>query len=250
VRSNGSIESMSLYPERPSRNSRPIAVFDIETTTDLQRVYLVGFFDGANYRYWESKPLHPANSRSALALFLEWYLGEPRPYWLYSHNGGNFDNVFVLAWLLAQPTSRFSAEIIPVNSCMLRLRLLDVHDPDTHWDFLDSFRLLPASLNALAKTFLGEQKVDIQHDYENLIRNPKRYEYLEGDCTLLFRVLTMFKAKLEEEIGGRLSLSTAACALKTFQQSFQEEVLFSASPNSDRLARAAYYGGRCEVFHK
>lgn len=180
-------------------------------------------------------------------MFLEWWLSMPREEWLYAHNGGNFDNVFTLAWLLSQDSGRFRAEIIPVQSCILRLRLIDAENPSTYWDFLDSFRLLPASLNALAKAFLAQQKVEIE-DYETLHTNPKRYAYLESDCRLLYGILTLFRDKLQDELGGQLSLSTAACAMKTFQQGFQKRVLHGGTPDSDRLARAAYYGGRCEVF--
>ena len=241
---------MSLYPKPKRPNNRRLAVYDIETTTDLSRVYMVGFFDGTEYRYWESKPLHPGHKQCALSLFLEWWLSSSREEWLYAHNGGNFDNVFTLAWLLSQSDSKFSAEIIPVQSCILRLRLYLRENPKIYWDFLDSFRLLPASLNALAETFLGKKKVDIGEDYETLMNNPKRYEYLEADCRLLYGVLVNFRTMLQDKIGGVLSLSTAACALKTFQQSFQEKMLHSGTPESDRIARDAYYGGRCEVFRR
>jgi len=241
---------MSLYPKPKRQNNRSIAVYDIETTTDLQRVYMVGYYDGNQYRFWETKPLPPTDEHSALALFLEWYFSNPRDEWLYAHNGGNFDNVFTLSWLLSQPTERFRAEVIPVQSCMLRLRVTRTESPKTYYDFLDSFRLLPASLNALAETFLGRGKVDIDNDYENLMRNPKRYEYLEADCKLLYDVIIMFRDKLQQEMGGTLSLSTAACALKTFQQGYQKKMLHSGTPESDRISRDAYYGGRCEIFRK
>lgn len=210
---------------------------------------MVGYYDGNEYRYWESKPLPPGNKRGALHHFLVWYFSQKRDEWLYAHNGGNFDNVFTLAWLLSLGGIRFSAEIIPVQSCMLRLRVIEKETNNTY-DFLDSFRLLPASLNALAETFLGKKKVDIGEDYETLMHNPKRYEYLEADCMLLYGVIMQFKDKLQNQMGGTLSLSTAACALKTFQQGFQKKMLHSGTEDSDRISRAAYYGGRCEVFRK
>lgn len=241
---------MSLYPKPKRPNNRRIAVYDIETTTDLSRVYMVGFFDGSTYRYWESKPMAPTNKRCALALFLEWWLSCNRQEWLYAHNGGNFDNVFTLAWLLGQNDGRFRAEIIPVQSCILRLRIIDVEKPSNYWDFLDSFRLLPASLDALAETFLNKKKVDIGMDYETLMNNPKRYEYLEADCRLLYGVIIKFREMLQNKLGGVLSLSTAACALKTFQQSYQAKMMHSGTIESDRIARCAYYGGRCEIIHR
>ena len=60
---------MSLYPTRASKNAARIAVYDLETTTDLQKVYLCGYYDGVKYRYWESKPLPPEHPDSAVALF-------------------------------------------------------------------------------------------------------------------------------------------------------------------------------------
>jgi hypothetical protein len=142
----------------------------------------------------------------------------------------------------------YSAELIPVQSTILRLRIIGAQGE--RWDFLDSFRLLPGSLDKLAQTFLGERKVDIKHDYENLMFNPMRYDYLRADCVLLYRILQKYRAKLEGEIGGRLALSIAGCAMKTFQMSHLEETLESGNAGSDRISRDAYYGGRVEVFKK
>ena len=237
---------MSLCPQRHSKNSIPIAVYDIETTTDLKKVYLVGYYDGTTYKYWESEPLSPENPDSALALFLGWYLSEPRKQWLYAHNGGNFDNVFTLRYVMSQ--NDLSAEIIPVQSTILRLRILD--DKHNKWDFLDSFRILPGSLDNLAQTFLGKKKVDINKDYENLMHNPMRYDYLKADCVLLYDILIEYRRRLEDKIGGRLALSIAGCAMKTFQMKHLKQELPSGSETSDRVSRDAYYGGRVEVFKK
>ena len=213
---------MSLCPQRHSKNSIPIAVYDIETTTDLKKVYLVGYYDGTTYKYWESEPLSPENPDSALALFLGWYLSEPRKQWLYAHNGGNFDNVFTLRYVMSQ--NDLSAEIIPVQSTILRLRILD--DKNRKWDFLDSFRLLPGSLDKLAETFLNKRKVDINKDYETLIHNPMRYDYLKADCVLLYDILIEYRKRLEDKIGGRLALSLAGCAMKTFQMKYLKQERF------------------------
>ena len=237
---------MSLCPQRHSKNSIPIAVYDIETTTDLKKVYLVGYYDGTTYKYWESEPLSPENPDSALALFIGWYLSEPRKQWLYAHNGGNFDNVFTLRYVMSQ--NDLSAEIIPVQSTILRLRILD--DKNRKWDFLDSFRLLPGSLDKLAETFLNKRKVDINKDYETLIHNPMRYDYLKADCVLLYDILIEYRKRLEDKIGGRLALSLAGCAMKTFQMKYLKQEIPSGSETSDRVSRDAYYGGRVEVFKK
>ena len=255
---------MSLYPTRASKNSARIAVYDLETTTDLQKVYLCGYYDGTTYRFWESKPLPPEHPDSAVAQFGSWYFEQPHTHeqWLFAHNGGNFDHVFLLKWLFTQSDLRI--ELIPVQSTILRMRVFNDSIPwreggggksrsphwkiARHWDFLDSFRLLPGSLNTIAETFLGQKKHDFGGDYDTLHLNPERYRYLQDDCELLYGTLQEYRKRLEGPIGGRLSLSIAGCAMKTFQMSHLEKALHSASEKADEISRAAYYGGRTERF--
>lgn len=238
---------MSLEPLRKKPKPKAFAVFDIETTTDLKRVYLVGYHDGRNYRYWESEPLAPDNRTSALSQFLEWFLATPRRPVLYSHNGGNFDSVFALSSILGN-WKGLKIEIIPSQSSIL---LMKVTDGGKHsWQFLDSARLLPDSLDNLAKCFLNKEKMKEGIDYETLHQNPRRYDYLKTDCVLLFEVLSEYFKLLRERIGGVSGISAASTSLNTYRASYQKRSLPEITPKAAALARAGYYGGRCEPFRR
>lgn len=237
---------MPLYPIKYKSNKIPkFEVYDIETTTDLKNVYLVGWYNGTEYKYWESAPLPPEDPNSAISLFLSWYFGRPRQCPIYAHNGGNFDQVFTLASIIANnPT--MTVEIIPSQSSILMMKVIE----DGHtWKFLDSARTLPDSLDNLASCFLDERKMHVE-DYSTLHLNPKRYEYLQRDCTLLYRVLSKYFELLYDRIGGKAGISAASTSLATYRKSYQARPLPDISEHAAGLARAGYYGGRCEPFRR
>jgi len=237
---------VSLDPIKKRRKLQEFDCFDIETTTDLKKVYLVGWYDGTKYLFWESLPLPPEHPDSAISKFLLWRFSTPTRRPQYAHNGGNFDAVFALASIIALfPT--LTVELIPSQSSIL---LMKVTDKQGHsWEFRDSARTLPDSLDNLAQCFLGERKMEID-DYKTLHNNPHRYEYLQRDCTLLYGVLSRFFRLLHDKLGGSAGISAASTALATFRTSYQRRPLPSISKHAEELARAGYYGGRCEPFRR
>jgi hypothetical protein len=238
---------MSLDPIRKPKKPRPFAVYDIETTTDLKRVYLVGYYDGRNYSYFESEPLSPENPASAMAKFLSWYFGSSTKRYIYAHNGGNFDQVFALAAII-KLWPKLSLELIPSNSAILMMK---VRDKQKHtWTFLDSARTLPDSLDNLGQCFLNRGKIKDGIDYETLHHNPNRYAYLKNDCILLYDVLSEYFRLLYDKLKGQSGISAASTALATFRAGYQRRPIPEISEHAARLARAGYYGGRCEPFRR
>ena len=237
---------MSLDPLRSRPKIKPYAVFDIETSTDLKRVYLVGYYDGRSYRFWESSPLPPDNPKSAITLFLAWLFDNPSKRSIYGHNAGNFDSVFALASIIANFPA-LTVEIIPSQSSILCMKVSDKQGHN--WKFLDSARTLPDSLENLGQCFLDQGKVK-NVDYETLHLDPIRYEYLKNDCVLLYDVLSKYFTLLYDKLGGTAGISAASTALATYRTSYQAESLPEISEHAASLARAGYYGGRCEPFRR
>ena len=238
---------MPLEPLRKRGKIKPFEVYDIETTTDLKRVYLVGWYNGRDYRVWESEPLPPENPRSAMSLFLAWRFDHPTRCSQYAHNGGNFDAVFALSSIIAN-RSNLSVEIIPSQSSIL---LMKVEDKETRskWEFRDSARTLPGSLESLGQCFCGRGKVkDV--DYETLHLDPRRYEYIKEDCVLLYDVLSKYFTLLYDRLGGTAGISAASTALATYRTSYQPRPLPEISEHAATLVRKGYYGGRCEPFRR
>lgn len=239
----GTLEPLTKKPKK-----RLFSVYDIETTVDLQSVYLLGYYDGLRYTVYESEPLPPEHPNSPVTQFLRWYLSRSTRRNLYAHNGGNFDTVFLLK-SLAVNFPQYHATIVPSNSTILKLTI--THPPDDwEWAVLDSARTLPDSLEHLGQCFVGRGKAEFGGDYGTLHLNPLRYDYIEQDCRLLYQVLTEAFARLEHRIGGRVSISAASTALATYRASYQDTSIPQLGEKSDRLSRAGYYGGRCEVFRK
>ena len=145
-----------LTPLSGARKVRRYATYDIETTPDLQRVYLLGFFDGESYRYFESEPTFPELDGSAVDRFLTWLFGEPNycGWWLYAHNGGNFDALYLIRWLLERQ-DRYRLEVTPVQATVLCLEVMEKTEnrEPRKWIFIDSLRLMNAGLDRLGKAF-------------------------------------------------------------------------------------------------
>jgi hypothetical protein len=236
-----------LEPLRKRSKIQPFEVYDIETTTDLKNVYLVGWYNGSKYAYWESLPLPPENPASAMAQFLKWRFAHPTRCAQYAHNGGNFDAVFALSTIISL-WKNLEVEIIPSQSSILLMKVIDKETRST-WKFLDSARTLPDSLDNLGKCFLNEGKIEID-DYETLHLNQNRYAYLKRDCTLLYNVLFKYFGLLYDKLGGQAGISAASTALATYRASYQPRPLPEISEHATTLARAGYYGGRCEPFRR
>jgi len=224
---------------------RQFAVFDIETTTDLEKTYLTGFYDGAIYRVFEDKcgdtsgPHFPEDARGSISQFLTW-LFQTKAYadhWIYAHNGGSFDFLYLIRWLMAHD-QEYSFNVTPLQSSILCLEVTEKRcrgkrkTPLT-WTFVDSYRLMNGKLEKIGKAFAGEGKTpkqhiggsivdeasqeDVEKFYNELHRNPQRYTYLNQDCTLLYRCLTAF-TNLIWEMGGDIGLTAPSSAMKTYRR--------------------------------
>jgi len=214
-----------LKPLTGKVKQRNFAVFDIETTISLERAFLLGFYDGKSYKVFEDKrktisqPHLPEDSRGCVSQFLTWLFSSKQhtKHWIYAHNGGNFDFLYLVRWLLQHP-EEYSFDAIPLQSSILRLEVRRKSDKKGtwKWTFLDSYRLMNAPLEKLGKGLVGEGKVkDI--NYKTLHRDPRRYEYLEQDCKLLYRCLSEFYIRVLNA-GGEIGMTAPSSAMKSFRR--------------------------------
>ncbi len=252
-----------LKPLTSKIRNRQFATFDLETSTDLVCCYLAGFYDGETYRYFESPMLKPEEPNSAVDQFLTWLTSTGRTYkshWLYAHNGGNFDFLYVLRWFLNRPDD-YSLEITPVQSSILALTVRSKTDEQVKWSFVDSYKLMNAKLEDIATTFnLGGKVKNI--DYETLHLDPRRYEYLETDVKILYNALSKFFG-LIYDLGGDIGVTAPATSMLTFRRRFLSKDIpinrhFADCKARDDenhtcvggclhlFVRRGYYGGRVE----
>jgi hypothetical protein len=221
-----------LKPLTGKVKPRSFAVFDIETTVNLERAFLLGFYDGQMYKVFEDKrptisqPHLPEDTRGPVSQFLSWLFSSPSytNHWIYAHNGGNFDFLYLVRWLMAHP-EEYSFSVVPLQSSILCLAVSDKPEPPRKtprtWTFLDSYRLMNAPLEKLGLAFTGEGKVkDI--NYKTLHRDPRRYDYLEQDVKLLYRCLESFYS-LVTTAGGEIGMTAPSSAMKSFRRMHLEK---------------------------
>jgi len=262
--------------EGPVKRAR-FLVFDIESKAgDTQvpgftRPFMCGFFDGekffgfrnlasTNALPWETR--HIAKG-GCVDRFLSLLFNRKNTYIdtaIYAHNGGNFDFLFLLAWLRARP--QFDFAIVPIQSTIQVLKVWRRGKKrEGCWTFLDSLKLLPMSL-AKACTALGiPGKTDLPlktHENSRLWE-----EYNERDNRALYEVLLRTHDLVEDKLGGEVGITTPSTAMRLFRRKYLAHGLAPMmiprhlhwkACNDDAClgclhswVRDGYYGGRTEI---
>lgn len=285
------------------------------------RPFAVGVYDGNEYRSFRNDEKvnslpwfeRATATGGCLDKFLRYVFGEIgagryihryKNIDIYAHNMGAFDGLFLPSWLVSHHRD-YSFKIMPVQG---RIQMMEIwrhnrnrprrtpeeqKDADKKdrsssgtWRFLDSFRIMPASLDKLAKAFGFGGKVE--HDLNLHEDDPHWEEYLEGDCVKLYGVLQKFYT-LIDEMGGEVGMTAPSTAMKLLRRRYlredepidrnlhlpdciysplnadtkeSEEDLKKKRKKKSREAeegcegcahtffRSAYFGGRTEVFQR
>jgi len=178
-----------------------------------------------------------------------------RGHHIYAHNAGRFDYLFLLPWLMRVGLALgFRFSIIPVASS---IQVLDVWkgkpredgsiDRNRVWRFLDSYRLIPTSLDKAAKTFglAGKMKHDL-----HLPEGDPSWEIYNGqDCSELYGVLEKFHNYIENVLLGEVGITAPATAMKIFRRNYLKHSL-PRSVSTHEFVRRGYFGGRVEPFER
>lgn len=189
-------------------------------------------------------------------------------YSFYAHNGGNFDHLFILAWL-EERQDEYIFEVVPIQSTIQVIRVKRVpnelgEESKETWEFLDSMRLLPMGLETACKTFGLAGKVSFNlSEHED---NPLWDRYLKQDCIALAAVLQKTMDMIEN-LGGEVGITTPSTAMKLFRRRFMgKDGCPSRIPRWNHWhdckgqlngtctgcchdwIRRGYYGGRTEIF--
>ena len=167
----------------------------------------------------------------------------------YSHNGGKYDNKYILSTF-----KKFGCEIsnlININGSVV----FTVSVGGKRFYFRDSFLLMPRSLNDLCKSF-GVKQAKKSFDMESWISSgcpitPQLKEYLHYDCLALAELLDKFQAEI-----GVPKLTIASTAFEILLDTeYNGQKLKTLLHNwttieQERFIRRAYKGGRVEVFNQ
>lgn len=166
---------------------------------------------------------------------------------IYAHNAGRFDYLFLLPWLMGEGERLgYKFSIIPVSSS---IQVLDVWRGNkwAKWRFLDSYKLIPTSLQKAAVSFGLPGK--LQHDLE-LPENDKRWvAYNQQDCVELYNILTKFHHYVEKVLLGEVGITAPSTSMKLYRRRFLKSPM-PRNEQSHDFVRSGYFGGRVEVFQK
>lgn len=210
-----------LLPLRGEPKKRLFATLDIEARNWVE-AYAVDFYDGEKHVTFES-PRHAdgrvvgasvrnragtvrrghesgkrARTRTVTDCrlnFLLWLVDTGDQYtdrWIYAHNGGNYDFLFLFRKIIKELARKgYECDVLPVGACALKLTIIDPERDDAgepirelvmdsngmpsldesgkvirrtkakrKWTLLDSARLIPMALDKIGETFgLGRKVV-------------------------------------------------------------------------------------------
>lgn len=210
-------------------------IYTLDIETDSQGEVLdIGFYDGEVCRYYDN-----------WEKFYNDLLKIESSAMIYAHNGGGFDYVSFLFYLFKNGIEFYA---------MLKQSKIFAFNLTTkpNIKFVDSYCIMPMSLNDLTKSFSELQKLDLGgYDYSEMetFKNSDSvtyYNYLERDLISLYQAVIKMQSLVNEiHAIGNLPLSIGGISLKLFQKRFSEKI-GTPSRSEKMFTFNSYVGGRCE----
>ena len=172
---------------------------------------------------------------------------------IFAHNLGDFDGYFLYKGLMKHYNPEHLSSIIDETNSFISIKL----NSEFKFEFKDSLRIFPTSLDKLCKMFGVEGKsISYNPKFKNmdLFNNPKLLntfkKYSLQDAVILFKALSVaqifywdkFKVDIETVY------STATLSLKIFRTNFQDKPIYILPSNIDLFIRSGYFGGGTDVY--
>lgn len=204
------------------KSKRKIWAIDCETDPfEVDRIpepFLWGAYDGEQFLTFDETKV-----------FVEWFVDQT--VWLYAHNGGKFDFIFLMPYLIQYGTG---GEMIKAK--IINGRLSEM--PFGKAKLRDSWSIIPTPLADFQKTEIDYGKMEKEVRAKHM---PEITSYLRDDCVSLFELVTTFR----NTAGSGLTIAGNAL-------SFARKLDINVGRSNrkfDKKFRPFYYGGRCEALH-
>lgn len=214
-------------------------VWDIETKGFAGDIVIGGVYDGTRYLEFKTfdefiyylKAFFPADT-------------------IYAHNGGKYDNRYLLEYLKGKDYK--VSRIFYINNGLIFTLELG----SKKYKFRDSFHLLPRSLASISSSF------EVEHKKKDFNMNEwrdqgypiteKLREYLKDDCRALYESLEIFVKTFD--IKPKLTIASTAfsAVLATKYRNLPLRKILKNYMTKDQedFVRESYKGGRVEVFQR
>lgn len=176
--------------------------------------------------------------------------------YIFVHNLGKFDGIFIFKYLLANYNKDCISPIIDQNNSFV---CLSVNLGRIEVRFLDSMRIFPISLDNLCRTFGVEGKLNkYKPEYNELSLFDNKsllkewLDYSIQDSVSLFEALlraqVLYSSKYKVDLTSIVSISSLS--FKIFRQDFLEIAIPILSKVEDLFIRKSYFGGSTDYFRK
>lgn len=269
------VDRQFLTPLTGAPKRTRFATWDLESkdgptqAPGFTRIFMAGLFNGETYQAFFDQSLNPnidwkyrsfCEGGAVDRLMRACLKDEYRGWTFYVHNGGNFDFLHILPWLVREKLTRdLQISIVPLgNSGLLAIDVWKTKKKWQRWRFVDSVRLIPMSLDQAGKSFAKRRKLHDESGKKILNRHGQPFSihdpeddpgwipYNESDCRLLYEVLERVH-ELVEFLGGDVGLTAPSTAVKTFRRSYLDHPV-ARDVDTHEFVRRGYFGGRTEAF--
>lgn len=234
------------------RNNIIIADFETIIINNKHYVYAIGWYHDYKYNEIIITDNIKENSNKIIIKFINKIIFKSIKY-VYFHNLGAFDGVFILnAWNELIQKNIESTESI--NAIIRNNKILKITINKTI--FIDSYNILPSSLNNLSIKFLNKKKYELNISKIN-IHNIKKNKteiskYLKKDVFLLKNIIDIIRNKIYNEYNILIEkcITLSSLSFKIFRKKYMinENIYISNKKNIDKFLRKSYMGGIVNVF--
>jgi hypothetical protein len=127
-------------------------------------------------------------------------------YQVYIHNFSLFDAIFLFKYLIALKKEGYQVNFLKRDDKFIKISIIKKGDKkdEFHLDILDSYLILPNSLNKLATAFnvLGKVSFDVTNNDTALLTDPtfraNLLTYNKQDCKVLYDIMVAFDTNFKE----------------------------------------------------
>lgn len=227
---------------KANRINKTFSVCDIENRSD-GTVLAIDTYDG------ETHTVH-----SNWAEWLQWLRtscrSNKRLRTIYAHNGGGWDWLSFLEWLIPN-NPQLTFDTISNGGKIVAITLQI--SKRNKVKLCDSLYLLKCDLETAGRKYVGRGKIPTQHLPEWYYDNDREafWAYLYNDCELLHKVMTAFADLFYSKVAQipKLGLTLPSTTLRAFQTEYlRSDIGVPENAKLKQLLRLGYFGGRVEAF--